>query len=64
MRWKGIEKGLTPLLPRVDQVLHTLVTGRSRKISHVMQEQASGIVAERSEAMGDAVVATGAFEVD
>lgn len=26
VRWKGIEKGLTPLLPRVDQVLHTLVT--------------------------------------
>jgi uncharacterized protein (DUF1501 family) len=26
VRWKGIAKGLTPLLPRVDQVLHTLVT--------------------------------------
>ncbi|MCA9232357.1 MAG: DUF1501 domain-containing protein [Planctomycetales bacterium] len=26
VRWGGIEKGLTPLLPRFDQVLHTLVT--------------------------------------
>lgn len=25
VRWGGIEKGLKPLLPRVDQVLHTLV---------------------------------------
>jgi uncharacterized protein (DUF1501 family) len=26
VRWGGIVKGLTPLLPRVDQVLHALVT--------------------------------------
>ena len=26
VRWKGIEKGLTPLLPRVDRTLHALVT--------------------------------------
>lgn len=26
VRWGGIEKGLTPLLPRVDRTLHTLVT--------------------------------------
>jgi len=41
--------GLTVAIPTV--LLHTLVTGRSRKISHVLQEQASGIVAERSETM-------------
>ena len=26
VRWGGIEKGLTPLLPRVDRVMHALVT--------------------------------------
>lgn len=26
VRWGGIEKGLTPLMPRVDRTLHTLVT--------------------------------------
>ena len=26
VRWGGIEKGLTPLLPRVDRTLHALVT--------------------------------------
>ncbi|MCA8991883.1 MAG: DUF1501 domain-containing protein [Planctomycetaceae bacterium] len=26
VRWMGIEKGLTPLLPRVDRTMHTLIT--------------------------------------
>lgn len=26
VRWGGIQKGLTPLLPRVDQVMHALIT--------------------------------------
>ena len=41
-------QGLSVAIPTV--LLHTLVTGRSRKISHVLQEQSAGIVAERSEA--------------
>lgn len=52
--------GLTVAIPTV--LLHTLVTGRSRKISHVLQEQASGIVAERSESMSDAATAAGDYE--
>jgi biopolymer transport protein ExbB len=52
--------GLTVAIPTV--LLHTLVTGRSRKISHVLQEQASGIVAERSESMSGAATATGDYE--
>jgi biopolymer transport protein ExbB len=41
-------QGLSVAIPTV--LLHTLVTGRSRKITHVLQEQSAGIVAERSEA--------------
>ena len=41
-------QGLSVAIPTV--LLHTLVTGRSRKISPVLQEQSAGIVAERSEA--------------
>ncbi len=41
-------QGLSVAIPTV--LLHTLVTGRSKKITHVLQEQSAGIVAERSEA--------------
>ncbi|MBA3564355.1 MAG: MotA/TolQ/ExbB proton channel family protein [Gammaproteobacteria bacterium] len=40
-------QGLVVAIPMV--LLHTLVSGRSRRIVHVLQEQAAGIVAERSE---------------
>jgi len=43
--------GLTVAIPTV--LLHTLVTGRSRRISHVLQQQAAGIIAERSESEPD-----------
>jgi biopolymer transport protein ExbB len=43
--------GLTVAIPTV--LLHTLVTGRSRRISNVLQQQAAGIVAERSESEPD-----------
>lgn len=33
VQWGGIEKGLTPLLPRVDRTLHTLVTDCSSAAS-------------------------------
>ena len=52
--------GLTVAIPTV--LMHTLVTGRSRKISHVLQEQASGIVAERSESMSGGAGATEDYE--
>ncbi len=52
--------GLTVAIPTV--LMHTLVTGRSRKISHVLQEQASGIIAERSEESSGPVI-RGADEV-
>jgi len=52
--------GLTVAIPTV--LMHTLVTGRSRKISHVLQEQASGIVAERSESMSGVAGATEDYE--
>jgi biopolymer transport protein ExbB len=39
--------GLTVAIPMV--LLHTLISGRSRGILHVLQEQSAGIVAERSE---------------
>ena len=42
-------QGLSVAIPTV--LLHTLVTGRSKKITHVLQEQSAGIVAERSEAL-------------
>jgi len=35
--------------------LHTLVNGRARRIQHVLQEQAAGVVAERSEEVGGGV---------
>jgi biopolymer transport protein ExbB len=39
--------GLVVAIPTV--LLHTLVSGRSRSIQQVLQEQAAGIVAERDE---------------
>jgi biopolymer transport protein ExbB len=39
--------GLSVAIPMV--LLHTIVTGRSRHILHVLEEQTAGIVAERSE---------------
>lgn len=41
-------QGLSVAIPTV--LLHTLVTGRSKKITHVLQEQSAGIIATRSEA--------------
>ena len=38
--------GLTVAIPVV--LLHTLVSGRSKRILHVLQEQSAGIVAARS----------------
>jgi biopolymer transport protein ExbB len=38
--------GLTVAIPMV--LLHTLVSGRSKRILHILQEQSAGIVAERS----------------
>ena len=42
--------GLTVAIPIV--LLHTLVSGRSKRILHILQEQSAGIVAERSERYG------------
>lgn len=42
--------GLTVAIPVV--LLHTLVSGRSKRILHILQEQSAGIVAERSEQGG------------
>ncbi len=39
-------QGLSVAIPTV--LLHTLVTGRSKKITHVLQEQSAGIIATRS----------------
>ena len=39
--------GLTVAIPTV--LLHTVVTGRSRRIIHVLEEQGAGIVAEHAE---------------
>jgi biopolymer transport protein ExbB len=39
--------GLTVAIPMV--LLHTIVSGRSRRIVHVLQEQSAGIIAEHSE---------------
>jgi len=44
--------GLSVAIPTV--LLHTVVTGRSRRIIHVLEEQGAGIVAEHSEKMADA----------
>ena len=40
-------QGLAVAIPTV--LLHTFVSGRSRKIVHVLQEQSAGMIAERSE---------------
>jgi len=42
--------GLCVAIPVV--LLHTLVSGRSNRIVHILQEQSAGIIAERSEAAG------------
>ena len=42
--------GLCVAIPVV--LLHTLVSGRSNRIVHILQEQSAGIIAERSEAEG------------
>jgi biopolymer transport protein ExbB len=39
--------GLTVAIPTV--LLHTLVSGRSKRIVQILQEQSAGIVAEHSE---------------
>ena len=39
--------GLTVAIPTV--LLHTIVSGRSRVITQILQEQSAGIVAEQSE---------------
>ena len=39
--------GLTVAIPMV--LLHTIVSGRSRTITQILQEQTAGIVAEQSE---------------
>jgi biopolymer transport protein ExbB len=39
--------GLSVAIPTV--LLHTVVTGRSRRIIHVLEEQSAGIVAEHAE---------------
>jgi biopolymer transport protein ExbB len=43
--------GLLVAIPTV--LLHTVVNGRAQKIIHILNEQATGIVAERSEASGN-----------
>ena len=43
-------QGLIVAIPTV--LFHTLVSGQSRKIVHVLQEQSAGIIAERSESGG------------
>ena len=40
--------GLSVAIPMV--LLHTVVSGRSRRIVQILQEQSTGIVAEHSEA--------------
>ena len=43
--------GLLVAIPTV--LLHTVVNGRAQKIIHILNEQATGIVAERAEAAGN-----------
>jgi len=43
--------GLLVAIPTV--LLHTVVNGRAQKIIHILNEQATGIVAERAEATGN-----------
>ena len=40
-------EGLVVAIPTV--LLHTIVSGRSRKVMHILQEQSAGIIAERDE---------------
>jgi biopolymer transport protein ExbB len=40
-------EGLVVAIPTV--LLHTIVSGRSRKVMYVLQEQSAGIIAERDE---------------
>lgn len=42
--------GLCVAIPTV--LLHTLVSGRSKKIVHILEEQTAGLIAQRSEAKG------------
>ena len=42
--------GLVVAIPIV--FLHTIVNGRARRIQHVLQEQAAGVIAERAEELG------------
>jgi biopolymer transport protein ExbB len=42
--------GLCVAIPTV--LLHTLVSGRSKKIVHILEEQTAGLIAQRSEANG------------
>ncbi|HBM83804.1 MAG TPA: energy transducer TonB, partial [Halieaceae bacterium] len=42
--------GLLVAIPTV--LLHTIVNGRAQRIIHVLNEQATGIVAEHSESSG------------
>ena len=42
--------GLLVAIPTV--LLHTVVNGRAQKIIHILNEQATGIVAERAETAG------------
>jgi biopolymer transport protein ExbB len=50
--------GLTVAIPTV--LLHTVVTGRSRRIIHVLEEQGAGIVAEHAEKMNAHAAGSGA----
>ena len=43
--------GLLVAIPTV--LLHTVVNGRAQKVIHILNEQATGIVAERAEAAGN-----------
>jgi biopolymer transport protein ExbB len=43
--------GLTVAIPMV--LLHTLVSGRSKRIVQVLQEQSAGIIAEHAEKFHD-----------
>jgi len=43
--------GLLVAIPTV--LLHTVVNGRAQKIMHILNEQATGIVAARAEAAGN-----------
>ena len=42
--------GLTVAIPTT--LLHTIVSGRSRRVTQIIQEQAAGIIANHSEKSG------------